>query len=89
MAAAEALRRGVPVAVTAGGEAATTITPACGIVADVDDVDGLSRAMRRLIFSAELRREFANAAWAAGQALPGWPEQAQAFVEAVRAVQAA
>jgi glycosyltransferase involved in cell wall biosynthesis len=89
MAAAEALRRGVPVAVTAGGEAAAAVTPACGIVTDVDDVDGLSKAMRRLVFSAALRRDFADGAWAAGQALPGWPEQAQAFVEAVRALQAA
>ncbi len=89
MAAAEALRRGVPVAVSAGGEAAAAVTPACGVVTDVDDVEGMSKAMRRLVFSADLRATFADAAWAAGQALPGWPEQATAFIDAIRAVQAA
>ena len=35
--------------------------------------------MRRAIFDADLRAEMAEAAWAGGQALPRWPDRAEAF----------
>ena len=79
---AEALRRGLPVAVTAGGAAAELVTPETGVVCTPGDADGLSKAVRRLIFDEALRADMAQAAWQAGQALPGWPEQAARFVEA-------
>jgi glycosyltransferase involved in cell wall biosynthesis len=82
-AVAEALRHGLPVAVTAGGAAASLVTPDCGVVAPVGDADQLSKAMRRIIFDPALRADMADAAWQAGQALPSWAQQAAQFVEAV------
>ncbi len=81
-AVAEALRRGLPVAVTAGGGAAELVAPAVGVVCEPGDADGLSKAIRRLIFDTGLRADMAEAAWRAGQALPTWRAQAQRFVEA-------
>ncbi len=81
-AVAEALRHGLPVAVTSGGAAAEPVTPETGVVCEPGDADGLSKAMRRLIFDGELRAEMAEAAWQAGQALPDWRTQAERFVAA-------
>jgi glycosyltransferase involved in cell wall biosynthesis len=83
MAVAEALRRGVPVAVTEGGAAASLVTPESGVVCPTGDVVQLSKALRRLIFDRPLRASMADAAWAVGRALPDWRTQAQAFVEAI------
>ena len=78
---AEALRRGLPVAVTSGGAAADLIAPELGVVSHPGDADGFSKSMRRIIFDKGLRAEMAEAAWRAGQALPDWPAQAARFAE--------
>ena len=78
---AEALCRGLPVAVTSGGAAAELVGPELGVVVQPGDHDGLSKAMRRVIYDTALRAEMAEAAWRAGQALPDWPTQAARFVE--------
>lgn len=83
MATAEALKRGVPVAVTAVGIAPTLVTPQVGVLVQPDDRDTLSKSLRRIIFSAELRHEMAEAAWQAGQHLPSWDTQARAFATAL------
>jgi glycosyltransferase involved in cell wall biosynthesis len=83
MAVAEALKRGVPVAVTDGGAAGALVTPEAGIVAPVGDLDQLSKALRRPIFDAGLRRDMAEAAWQLGQSLPSWETQARAFADAL------
>lgn len=88
MAAAEALRRGVPPVIGAGGEAGAGVPPEAGVVLDAEDLDGLSKALRRLIFSDDLRAAFAEAAWQSGQALPGWTTQAAAFVAVADALAA-
>ncbi len=85
IAVADALRRGVPVAVTSGGAAASLVPAEAGIVAPPGDQEQLSKAMRRLIFSAELRREMADVAWQAGRALPDWASQVRAFAKALEA----
>ncbi len=82
---ASALRRGLPVAVTAGGAAAALVPAEAGVVAPPGDCEQLSKAMRRLIFSPGLRREMADVAWHAGQALPGWAAQVRAFADALNA----
>jgi glycosyltransferase involved in cell wall biosynthesis len=82
MAIAEALKRGVPVAVTDGGAAGALVQPEAGVVCPVGDRDQLSKSLRRLIFSAALRREMADAAWKIGQALPTWQTQAERFAAA-------
>ncbi len=83
MAIAEALKRGVPVAVTAGGAAGNLVTPESGVVIPVGDHNNLSKALRRMIFGKALRREMAEAAWQVGQTLPSWPTQVQEFARAL------
>ena len=81
---AEALRRGLPVAVTSGGSAAELVTPEVGVVCAPGEADQLSKALRRLIFDTALRTDMAEAAWQLGRTLPQWPEQAARFVEATQ-----
>ncbi len=83
MAVAEALKRGVPVAVTDGGAVGSLLTPQTGVVTAVGDAAALSRALRRMIFDRPLREEMRAAAWLAGRALPDWNAQAHAFAAAL------
>ncbi len=83
MAIAEALRRGLPVAVTSGGAAAALVGPEAGVVCEPGDQVQLTKALRRLIFSASLRHEMGEQAWNIGQSLPGWDTQARAFADAL------
>jgi glycosyltransferase involved in cell wall biosynthesis len=80
---AEALRRGLPVAVTKGGAAADLVPADAGVVCQPGDVVELSKGLRRLIFDRPLRAAMAEHAFAAGRTLPGWPQQAAAFLDAV------
>jgi glycosyltransferase involved in cell wall biosynthesis len=75
----EALRRGLVVAVGNGGAAGALVQPEFGVVCPVDDVAQLSKSLRRLIFDTNLRRSMSDAAWAFGQTLADWPEQAALF----------
>ncbi len=79
MAAAEAMARGLPIAITAGGAIAEVVVQGSAIVSPVDDHMSLSKGMRRPIFDAELRAEMAEASWRGGQALPRWTDRAAAF----------
>ncbi|MSP29454.1 MAG: glycosyltransferase [Acetobacteraceae bacterium] len=83
MVIADALKRGIPVAVTAGGAAGSLVPAEAGVVCPVGDVDQLSKALRRMIFGRELRDYLAENAWQAGQALPSWNDQARAFAVAL------
>jgi glycosyltransferase involved in cell wall biosynthesis len=83
MAVAEALKRGLPVAVTDGGAAGKLVTPESGVVCPVGDYINLSKALRRLIFGTPLRHAMAEAAWRVGQALPNWGTQAREFAQAL------
>ena len=82
-ATAEAVRRGLPVVTTDGGGAAAPVAPDAGAVCPVGDADTLSKTLRRVIYDTRLRREMAEAAWHAGQALPDWATQAKRFVAAL------
>ena len=81
IAVAEALRRGIPVAVTGctalPAEAAASCPP--------EDDAGLSRCLRRMICDGALRHRMAEAAWVTGQGLPAWPAQAACFLAALAA----
>jgi glycosyltransferase involved in cell wall biosynthesis len=83
MAAAEAMARGLPLAITAGGAIADIVPEAAAVIAAVDDHNALSRAMRRPIFDTALRAEMAEASWRAGQGLPRWPDRAATFLKAL------
>jgi glycosyltransferase involved in cell wall biosynthesis len=85
MAIAEALRRGLPVAVTSGGAAAALVAAQAGVVCEPGDQVQLTKALRRLIFSASLRHEMGEEAWKIGQTLPAWETQARAFADALAA----
>ncbi len=81
MAVAEAVRRGLPLAVTHGA-AATEVIPLEGsVIVEPGDHVQLAKGLRRLIFSAPLRQELAEAAWQAGRAFPNWAEQGRRFAE--------
>jgi glycosyltransferase involved in cell wall biosynthesis len=82
IAVAEALKRGVPVAITTG-TAAALVPPNAGVVCPAGDHDQLSKAMRRMIFGTALRQDMAEAAWQAGRALPSWQTQIEAFAAAL------
>jgi glycosyltransferase involved in cell wall biosynthesis len=81
MAVAEALKRGLPVAVCAGGAAAALVEPESGVVCEPGDTVQLSKALRRLIFSSSLRAEMGEVAWQIGQKLPHWQAQAELLAE--------
>ncbi len=83
MAIAEALKRGLPVAITKGGAAGALVPTEAGVVCDVGDLVTFSKSIRRAIFDTELRADMAQAAWAAGQTLPDWPTQGRAFAAAL------
>ncbi len=83
MAIAEALKRGLPVAITAGGAAGADLPAEAASICLPGDHVGLSKALRRMIFDLPLRRMMADAAWHAGAALPDWPEQVRAFAAAL------
>jgi len=83
MVAAEALARGIPVAITAGGAIAEVVPVEAGVIAVPGDVVTFGKALRRILFDDAMRREMAEAAWAAGQALPRWDDRATAFLAAI------
>jgi glycosyltransferase involved in cell wall biosynthesis len=77
VAIAEAMRRGLPVAVTNVGAIPTLVGPEAGIVCAPGDVEQLSKALRRLIFDRPMLHDMAEVAWQSGQSLPSWNEQAK------------
>jgi glycosyltransferase involved in cell wall biosynthesis len=83
MAAAEALARGLPCAITTGGAIGEVVPIEAGVRCEPGEHDMLSKAMRRMIFDEELRAAMAAAAWQAGQALPRWEDRAGAFADAL------
>jgi glycosyltransferase involved in cell wall biosynthesis len=86
VAIAEALRRGLPVAVTSVGAVPALVGPEAGVVCAPGDIEQLSKAMRRLIFDRQLLRDMAEVAWQSARPLPPWHEQAKRLA-AVLAVQ--
>ena len=80
---AEALRRGLPILATDVGDIPALVPPSAGILCKPDDPATFSKCLRRAIFDRHLRATLAEGAWQAGQALPGWPQQAQAFLSLI------
>lgn len=79
-AVAEALRRGIPVVVSDGSAAADIMPQSAGAIVPADDMATFGKCLRRLLFGDSLRSDMADAAWKAGQLLPGWPARAHDFV---------
>jgi glycosyltransferase involved in cell wall biosynthesis len=76
VAIAEAMRRGLSVAVTNVGAVPALVGPEAGVVCAPGDVEQLSKALRRLIFDRALRQDMAQVAWQDAQSLPSWNDQA-------------
>ena len=83
-AVAEALSRGLPMLVSAGGSAAALAPSAAAVACALDDEPTLSKCLRRMVFDRALRTDMAAASWEAGQALPGWREQAGLLDQVLR-----
>ena len=78
---AEALRRGIPVVVTAPGDPGNLVPVDAGAVVPLDDMATFGKCLRRLLFDRELRRDAAEHAWQAGQKLPDWRARAASFIQ--------
>ena len=76
---AEALRRGVPTVAAKVGGIEALLPLSAGMPYAPEDSATFSKCLRRAIFDTGLRAALADGAWQAGQALPGWPQQALAF----------
>ena len=79
-AVAEALRRGIPVVVTANGDPGKLFPPEAGASVPLDDMATFGKCLRRLLYDRGLRRDMADEAWRAGQNLPTWRARAERFV---------
>jgi glycosyltransferase involved in cell wall biosynthesis len=79
----EALVRGLPIVATTGGAAAATAPDRAALKVPPGNVDALSRALRRAMTDAALRRKLADAAWAAGRKLPRWEDTARIVAGAI------
>ena len=80
---AEALRRGVPVMATAVGGVPAIVPQAAGVLCEPNDEVTFSKCLRRVICDTGLRAALAEGAWQAGMAMPGWPQQALAFLSMI------
>lgn len=76
MAFAEALSQGVPAVACRTGAIADLVPEAAGVLVPPGDAAALAAALAALLDDPARRRRAAEAAWAAGQALPGWDDTA-------------
>jgi glycosyltransferase involved in cell wall biosynthesis len=88
MAIAEALRRGIPVAVTTAAAIGAPLSPETAVIVEPGDHEQLSKALRRMIYSRTLRQLMSDAAWAATRNLPLWEDQARHLLEIVPSAKA-
>lgn len=84
MVLAEALARGLPIAMTTGGAAAETVPDGAALKVAPGDAVALQQAFRRVIDDAALRGRLADAAWAAGQTLPRWSDAAGLIADTIK-----
>ena len=86
MALAEAMAHGLPLIASTGGAAVDTVPDDAGLKVPPGDTDALRDAIRRMIARPQLRRDFAEGSWAAGQRLPRWSETAATVARVLREV---
>ncbi|MET0211700.1 MAG: glycosyltransferase family 4 protein, partial [Vicinamibacterales bacterium] len=79
MAVAEALAHGLPIVSTTTGAipelvGATASRGPAGLLVPASDVDAMAAAISRVMSDTALRASLADAAWQAGESLPGWDD---------------
>jgi glycosyltransferase involved in cell wall biosynthesis len=77
MVLAEAMARGLPMVIAAGGAAAETAGDAAALHVEAGNVPALTEALQRALTDKKLRDRLADAAWEAGRTLPTWHETAR------------
>lgn len=77
MVLAEAMARGLPIVLAAGGAAADTAGEAAALHVEAGNVPELTAALQRALTDKKLRDRLADAAWEAGRTLPTWHETAR------------
>ena len=82
MAFAEAMAQGLPIVGTTGGAIAETVPADAALLVPPGDADALSAALAMMLDNAALRARMAQAAAAAGAALPDWPAATRRWLEA-------
>ncbi|MGH7058010.1 MAG: glycosyltransferase, partial [Acetobacteraceae bacterium] len=83
MAIAAALKRGLPAAICRDKAGTPEVPPEAGAAAPPGDHVQLAKALRRLLFDRDLRREMAEAAFRCGQSLPESGAVAQQLASAL------
>jgi glycosyltransferase involved in cell wall biosynthesis len=77
MVLAEAMARGLPMVIAAGGAAAETAGEAAALHVEAGNIEALRAALQRALTDKKLRDRLADAAWEAGRTLPTWHETAR------------
>lgn len=77
MVLAEAMVRGLPIVTTTGGAASQTVPDDAALKVPPGDIEALAGALDKAMSDPALRRQLAEAAWRAGQALPFWEDTAR------------
>ena len=77
MVLAEAMARGLPMVIAAGGAAAETAGGASALHVEAGNVTALTAAIERALTDKKMRDRLADAAWEAGRTLPTWHETAR------------
>jgi len=77
MVLAEAMARGLPIVLAAGGAAADTAGESAALHVEAGNVAELTSALQKALTDKKLRDRLADAAWEAGRTLPTWHETAR------------
>jgi len=83
MVLAEAMQRGLPIVTTTGGAASNTVPDGAGLKVPPGDSDALRLALERAMADPDLRKTLGEAAFKAGQSLPGWEDTAKIIANAL------
>ncbi|MFA5957939.1 glycosyltransferase family 4 protein [Hyphomicrobium sp.] len=83
MVLAEAMARGLPIVLAAGGAAADTAGDAAALHVEAGNVPELTAALQRALTDKKVRDKLADAAWEAGRTLPTWHETARRFAAVI------